>query len=90
MDCVINYMEEWVKDCMNELLDKSDGCKCEKCKRDIFALALNNLKPYYVATNKGRVMAKLANTQNQFETDIVIAVANAIKIVQNNPNHDEI
>ena len=50
MKDVINYMEIWVQEYMEILLEKTDGCKCEKCKRDIFTLALNNLKPYYVAT----------------------------------------
>ncbi len=90
MEEVFNYMEKWVTESMNKLLEKSNGCKCAKCRKDIFALALNNLKPYYVATEKGRVMAKLANTENQFETDIIIQVTKAINIVQNNPNHDVI
>lgn len=88
MDCVTNYMEKWVRDYMDELLEQSGGCSCAKCKRDIFALALNNLKPYYVATNKGSVMAKLANAESQFETDIVIEITKAINKVQENPNHD--
>lgn len=88
MDEVTNYMEIWVKSCMEELLKKDEGCKCEKCKRDIFALALNNLKPYYVATEKGRVMAKLANSENQFEADIIIQVTKAMKKVREVPNHD--
>ena len=51
MNNVINYMEIWVQEYMEILLEKVDGCKCDKCKRDIFTLALNNLKPYYVATH---------------------------------------
>lgn len=85
---VFNYMEKWVNECLDKLLKKSKGCKCDKCRKDMYALALNNLKPYYVATEKGRVMAKLANTENQFETDIVIQVTKAINIVQANPNHN--
>ncbi|MBE6072230.1 MAG: competence protein [Clostridium butyricum] len=88
MDNVTNYMEIWVREYMDELLEQSNCCSCEKCKRDIFALALNNLKPYYVTTDKGRVMAKLANAENQFETDIFIEITKAINKVQENPSHD--
>ena len=87
MEEVFNYMEKWVSECLDKLLEDSKGCKCEKCRKDMFALALNNLKPYYVATDRGRVMAKLANTENQFETDIIIQVTKAIHIVQENPHH---
>ena len=87
MEEVFNYMEKWVSECLDKLLEGSKGCKCEKCRKDMFALALNNLKPYYVATDRGRVMAKLANTENQFETDIIIQVTKAIHIVQENPHH---
>lgn len=88
MNNVTNYMEIWVREYMDELLEQSSCCSCERCKRDIFALALNNLKPYYVTTDKGRVMAKLANAENQFETDIFIEMTKAINKVQENPNHD--
>ncbi|MBW6409402.1 late competence development ComFB family protein [Clostridium weizhouense] len=89
MEKVINYMEIWVKDHMEQQLKQSDICKCEKCKRDIYALALNNLKPYYVVTNKGEVMAKLNTMYQQFETDITIEVEKAIEIVKKSPRHDD-
>lgn len=87
MDGIKNYMEKWVKEQMEYLLENMNVCKCEKCKKDICALALNNLKPYYVVNEMGRVMAKLASTQNQFETDITIQVTKAIEIVSKSPKH---
>lgn len=88
MEDVINYMEIWVKECMEILLQETDGCKCDICKKDIFTLALNNLKPYYVARPFGKIMAKLESTKQQVETDIVVQVTKAIKKVQENPNHN--
>lgn len=73
---------------MDKLLENDNGCKCEQCKKDIYALALNNLKPYYVTTEKGRVMAKLANYENQIETDIIIEVTKAISKVREKPSHN--
>ncbi|SFC21805.1 late competence development ComFB family protein [Clostridium uliginosum] len=89
MEKVINYMEIWVKDDMEKLLKESDVCKCNKCQKDIYALALNNLKPCYVVTTKGIVMTKLSGMYQQFETDIIIEVTKAIEIVSNSPRHDK-
>lgn len=88
MNNVINYMEIWVREYMDILLEKVDGCKCDKCKRDIFTLALNNLKPYYVATPLGEIMAKIESTKQQVETDIIVEVTKAFNKVTYNPNHD--
>ncbi|MFW2488923.1 late competence development ComFB family protein [Clostridium chromiireducens] len=88
MDNVINYMEIWVREYMEVLIEKIDGCQCDKCKRDIYTLALNNLKPYYVATPLGKIMAKLESTKQQVETDIIVQVTKAINKVSINPNHD--
>ena len=88
MNNVINYMEIWVKEYMDIILEKAEGCKCDKCKRDVFALAMNNLKPYYVATPLGEIIAKIESTKQQVETDIVVQVTKAINKVQNSPNHD--
>ncbi|MDR5587842.1 MULTISPECIES: late competence development ComFB family protein [Clostridium] len=89
MEKAINYMEIWVKECMEKLLIENDMCKCDKCKKDIFALALNNLKPYYVSTNKGEIMAKISGMYQQFETDIVIEVSKAIETVKKYPKHTD-
>ena len=88
MNNVINYMEIWVQEYMDILLEKIDGCKCDKCKRDIFTLALNNLKPYYVSTTLGTIMTKIESTKQQVEANIVVQVTKAINTVNSKPNHD--
>ena len=88
MDNVVNCMEIWVEEYMEILLEKLDCCKCDKCKRDIFTLAVNNLKPYYVATTLGTIMAKIESTKQQVETNIVVEVTKAINKINSNPNHD--
>ena len=88
MNNVVNYMEIWVKEYMDIILEKEEGCKCDKCKRDVFTLSMNNLKPYYVATPLGKIIAKIESTKQQVETDIIVQVTKAINKVQNSPNHD--
>ena len=87
MNDVFNYMEIWVEEYMNKFLKEYDVCDCEICRKDVFALALNNLPPYYVVTQKGKIMAKYKIKEYQFETDIILAVTNAIEVVKKNPNH---
>lgn len=86
---VINYMEIWVNEYMDILLERTNVCKCDKCKRDIFTLSLNNLKPYYVATPIGNIMARLESTKQQVEADIVVQITKAISRINDNPNHDK-
>ena len=88
MKNVFNYMEIWVQEYMDILLSKVEGCKCDKCKRDIYTLALNNLKPYYVATPLGKIMSKIESTKQQVETNIIVEVTKAINKINTNPNHD--
>ncbi len=83
-----NYMEEAVKDVLDNLLShRDDVCKCDKCRLDMTALALNHLPPKYVATQKGRVYTKLQEINIQLRTDVVKEVAKAIEYVKNNPRH---
>ncbi|RKD34582.1 late competence development ComFB family protein [Thermohalobacter berrensis] len=85
-----NYMEIVVHKKVEEIIEKQEGiCKCEKCKLDVTAIALNNLPPKYVVTYKGEVYAKINELKNQFETDIIREIVKAIKIVADNPRHND-
>jgi len=82
-----NYMEDIVLNNLNLLLEKEDMCKCEKCRLDIMALALNRLPSKYVVTQKGHVYAKLAELELQLKADIIRELTRAIEIVKKNPQH---
>jgi len=69
------------------LKDIDDICKCDQCKLDIAAIALNNLKPKYVVTEKGYVFSKTDSLKPQFNTDIVTEITKAIEKVKKNPRH---
>jgi len=85
-----NYMEEAVDRTMDEILShRDDVCKCERCKLDIKALALNHLPPRYVVTDKGYIYTKVNELESQFKADITVAVTNAMKIIRLNPRHEE-
>jgi len=83
-----NYMEVAVEHVLPNLL-KAFGkiCTCDKCIMDIKAIALNNLKPHYVVTDKGELYSKVNEMEVQFQTDVMKALIDAIAIVSQNPRH---
>lgn len=87
MKKITNCMEISVKECLDKLIEDSNGCKCEKCRYDMMAIALNNLKPYYVTTHLGEVITKIKNMEQQSEANIVVEVTKAIKKVHMSPKH---
>ena len=84
-----NFMEDVVEDLVNKLWKEDiDICKCNKCKNDVMALSLNKLPPKYFSSDKGNVWAKLLYSDNQKMTDVMKAVAESMKIVNQNQRHD--
>ena len=87
---VYNYMEILVEEKLNTVLNTSDAlsCKCYQCKKNIYALALNNLKPFYVVSCKGKIIARYEEKLSNLDADVLVAITNAIKTVTANPYHD--
>ncbi|WP_353892535.1 late competence development ComFB family protein [Proteinivorax hydrogeniformans] len=85
---LINYNEILVKQKLDELWkDKNSECRCKKCKLDVTALALNNLPPKYVVSEKGELYSKVDSFNVQASTDITSAVVDAMEKVKRKPNH---
>lgn len=84
-----NLMEYEVFTALDKMLKPMDNlCKCDKCRNDIAAIALNNLKPNYVVTEKGYLYSKVKNMDSQFNADVMSSLIKAMEIVKNNPKHD--
>ncbi len=84
-----NYMEVIVKDTIEDILPDINVCRCERCKLDIAAKALNDLPPKYVVTQKGEIFSKINKLRSQFEVDVIAAITKAAILVKRNPSHDE-
>lgn len=85
-----NYMESMIRDRMPAVLAGMPSvCMCERCDMDRLAYALNKMPPKYVVTPMGKMYAKVAQLQVQFEADIVRAITDAAMLVEQNPNHEE-
>lgn len=84
-----NYMEDVVFMMIDDVLKNVEVCKCQKCKLDIVALALNNLPPKYLVTEKGELYSKISSLQQQFEVDVISAIIKAAVLVSRAPRHEE-
>lgn len=85
---LVNVMEKLVDLKIEEHIAKSSCCKCDQCIEDIKAIALNNLPPKYVSTQKGELFSRLDSIMvKQHNVDIDIAVLNAIEFVSTHPHH---
>lgn len=82
-----NYMEEVVNNLMEGILDDINMCKCETCRADIAAIALNDLPPKYIVTEQGELYSKVNSLRNQFEVDVIAAITKAAVIVKRAPRH---
>lgn len=88
MLCLKNHMEEVVLNQMKSLLRDMDVCKCEKCQMDIAAIALNELPPKYVVTEKGVLFSKIESLYQQSEIGVASAILRAVQLVSKKPLHD--
>lgn len=84
-----NYMEEVVYMIIDDVLKDLNACTCKKCTMDIAAIALNQLPPKYIVTEKGELYSKINTLRQQFEVDIISAITKAAVLVKRSPRHDE-
>lgn len=82
-----NYMEEVVYSYLDFVLKDINMCKCEICKLDVAAKALNGLPSKYIVTKKGEIYSKIDNLKFQFEVDVILAITKAAVLVKRNPRH---
>ena len=84
---VVNIMENIISEKLDLQLKDCDCCKCNDCKQDMLAYALNIIPPKYVNSAKGELFGRINSTKLQNSVDIDIAIAKAISIVSASPNH---
>ena len=84
-----NFSETEVSNRLDAVLNGYDNiCKCEKCKLDIQALALNSLSTKYTVSEQGKIYTNaFAEINKQEITDVTTAIVRAIEIVSANPRH---
>ncbi|MDF9409248.1 MAG: Late competence development protein ComFB [Pelotomaculum sp. PtaB.Bin013] len=85
---LVNVMEILVRETIDDILrNYQEICKCERCKLDMAAIALNKLSPSYVVTAEGEVLLRVGSLKQQNKVDIIRVVTEAIDIVSKKPHH---
>jgi len=83
-----NYMEDYVAETLEYIFkynrDCDEICKCEICRDDIMAMALNKLPAAYATTMRGKVYAEYHSKDFQYRSDIVTELLKAIDCVSKN------
>ena len=83
---LINLMEELVLSKLDATLDRFNCCKCDKCKKDIAALALNRLTPHYVVMSEQDEDHRRKN-EEMYASEVTSALIQAILMVKKEPRH---
>lgn len=82
---LVNIMEYLVIDKLDEAFEKfSNCCKCEKCRQDTAALALNKLAPKYIVVEEGKIPIYIAKNNTP---EVTPAIIQAILKVKSHPRH---
>lgn len=83
---LVNLMEELVLAKLDLTVDRFNCCKCDKCKKDIAALALNRLPPRYVVM-KEQDRERRKQNEEAYSTEVTGALVQAILVVKKQPRH---
>ncbi len=81
-----NVTEKLVLNKLDATLKKMNCCRCDRCKEDIVAIALNNLKPKYVVANRDYIKQKVHDF-NEIGSEVTTEVIKAVLTVRKNPRH---
>ena len=82
-----NLLEDIIDYKLDEMMETANICKCDYCRADVWAYALNNMEPKYVVSLEGDVHTRYAILSDQIKSDVAFAIVKAIGIVANNPHH---
>lgn len=63
------------------------SCTCKRCQMDLMALALNQLPAKYVVKDVGVPFIKAQYMNDQYQANVLKALAEAAAIVSNNCHH---
>jgi competence protein ComFB len=83
-----NIIEDLITYKLDELIEETDVCKCERCRTDIIAIALNKLPSRYVNSSGGDIMARMQALDDQMQANITTAILKAIEMVKKKPHHE--
>ncbi len=84
---VENIMEEIMEKELDKCINSLGICKCARCRQDVLTLSLNKIRPRYVSTEKGRLLAVVDQMSYDYIPDMLRAITESAEIVKKNPHH---
>ncbi len=81
---LVNAMESVVLEKLDGVLAKFKCCKCDRCKKDIVAIALNKLSPKYMVLPHGQ---SVPDIDPQTNAAVITAMIQAVLEVRAHPRH---
>ncbi|MDD4571266.1 MAG: late competence development ComFB family protein [Clostridia bacterium] len=81
---LVNTTETLVLEKLDAVLNRFNCCKCDRCKKDIVALALNKLPPKYMVLAETQPLPIIGTQEN---AQVVSAIIQAILTVRNHARH---
>ncbi len=81
---LVNIVEYLVTEKLDSAFAKFNCCKCDKCKKDVAAIALNKLKPKYMVIQPDRIPEMVAQ---QNSAEVATALVQGILQVRSHPRH---
>lgn len=81
---LVNLMENLVLDKYDSVMARFNCCKCDRCKKDIIALALNKLPPKYAVLKEGELVP---DVDKQLSSQVLTAMIQSVLQVRANPRH---
>ena len=82
-----NIMEEIMEKELDKCIETLGLCKCARCRQDVLTLSLNKIRPRYVSTEKGRLLAVVDQMSYDYIPDMLRAITESAEIVKKNPHH---
>ncbi|WP_343248400.1 late competence development ComFB family protein [Diplocloster hominis] len=83
---LVNLMEDLVIGKLDSTIQRFNCCKCNKCKKDIAAIALNRLAPKYVVIGEDDQETR-QKADERYSSEVTAALVQAILLVKKEPRH---
>jgi len=85
---LFNVMEEMVRRTVDEKIETMDMCKCEICRLNACAIALNALPACYVTSRRGNLLAYVSGEMLNFKSQVLVETTKALMMVKDHPLHN--
>lgn len=82
-----NYMEDIVLEKLDHTMKMLKACECERCKKDVMALALNSLPNAYMTIEPQDVEEQVRRLRAGVEIKVSAALIKAVQEVKASPRH---